>query len=143
MAQTYSFRVLENAARNYILQVNATDAVTTTAGTTNGTSTGIIAANGYTPTIHLKISRVLYNTTNCVAQLQWHATTNTVIASLSGFGDFSLYEMASRSTFINNDQGTGATGDIDLQSFAIGTVTGGAGLVTASLSLILFCIKGV
>src|ERR1700759_3419309 len=127
MAMVFTFRVLENNARNYILQVAGVDASSTTAATQDGATTGIIAANGYTPTTHFKVRRILYDTTNCIAQLQWHATSNVNLALLSGYGDYNMTDKFGMSPQgIWNDGGAGVTGDIDLNSVAIATVTAGA-----------------
>ena len=139
----FSFRVLENNARNYILQAIGADATTTTAATQDGNSTGIIAANGYTPTVHLKVRRILYSTWNCVALLQWHASSNVNLAMLNGYGDLNMTDKLGMSPQgIWDDAGSGISGDIDLYSYALATVTGGSGLVTASMTLVLFCTKG-
>lgn len=142
MAMVYTFRVLENGSRNYILQVNGTDAATTVAATADGTTTGIMAANGFTPSVKAKVQRILYNTWNNTVLVQWKATTNVNIAALSGYGDFNLGDKIGISTFINNDGGAGVTGDIDIANFGQAAVTGGAGLVAASFSLVLFVNKG-
>jgi hypothetical protein len=143
MALAYTFRVLENSARNYILQANAVDTSTTAVATTGTASNGIIAANGYTPTTHLKLYRVWYSIYNLDVRVQWHATTNVDIAIVSGgYGEMNFDEMFGHSTFVNNDGGAGVTGDIDIApSYASNITTGGG--VTASLSLTLFAIKGV
>lgn len=142
MAMAFTFRVMENAARNYILQVVGVDVASTTAATADGSTTGIVAANGYTPTTHFKVRRILYDTTNCVARIQWHATSNVDLAVLSGYGDFNLTDKAGSNPMgIWDDGGVGVTGDIDISSSAIATVATGGG-VTASITLVFFCIKG-
>jgi len=142
MALAYTFRVLENGPRNYILQANAVDVATTAVATTGTASNGIIAANGYTPTTHLKLYRIWYSIYNLDVRVQWHATTNVDIAILSGgYGDLNFDEMAAHSTFMINDGGVGVTGDIDIAPSYASTITT-AGGVTASLSLTLFAIKG-
>src|SRR5690348_12372092 len=90
MAMAFTFTVLENSSRNYILQVVGVDTGATTAYTQDGSSSGIIAANGYTPTTSLKVRKIEYNATNCAARLQWHQTTNAELAFLSGFGCLDL-----------------------------------------------------
>jgi hypothetical protein len=143
MAMSFSFRVLENGSRNYFLQVNGIDAATTTAATTDGNTTGIIAANGYSGvTTSLKVRRIIYNTVNCTARLEWHATSNTDLVYLTGYGDWEMEKWGMANQGFINDKGAGATGDIDLFSYATNTVTGGAGLFTAAMSLVLFCTKG-
>lgn len=143
MAMAFTFRVLENGARNYILQVNGADASATTAATSNGTTNGIIAANGYTGvTTHFKVRRILYNTVNSIARVQWHATSNVDLAFLNGFGDWNMTDkFGSNPQGIWDDGGTGATGDIDITSVATSTVAAGNN-ATAALSLLFFCIKG-
>lgn len=136
MAMAFTFRVLENSARNYILEVVGIDTAATTAYTSDGSSAGIIAANGYTPTTSLKVRRIIYNTTNCMARLQWHATANTELANLSGFGHMCVRDTQG----IINDKTTGSTGDIDLSSIAIAAVT--TGTVTAAMTLVIEMIKG-
>lgn len=138
MAMAFAFQVLENSARNYILSVNGVDAASTTAATTDGNSAGIIAANGYTPTTSLKVRRVVYNTTNCVVRFQWHATTNVELLNLSGYGIFDLWNTPS----LINSKATGATGDIDILTYPINTVTGGAGLFTAGFTMVIEAVKG-
>jgi hypothetical protein len=128
--------VLENSARNYILSVCGIDAAAVTAFTLDGTSNGIIAANGYTPTTSLKIRRVVYNTTNCMARLQWHATGNVDFLNLSGYGCFDVWNTPS----LINSKATGATGDIDLTTIAIAAVA--SGTITAAFTLVIEAIKG-
>jgi len=136
MAMAFTFRVLENSARNYILEVVGIDTAATTAYTSDGSSAGIIAANGYTPTTSLKVKRIVYNTTNCMARLQWHATSNVELANVSGYGQIKLCETQG----IINDKTTGSTGDIDLSSIAIAAVA--TGTVTAAMTLVIEAIKG-
>lgn len=136
MAMAFTFRVLENSARNYILEVVGVDTAATTAYTLDGTSTGIVAANGYTPTVSLKVRKIWYNTTNCMARLQWHQTTNAELANVSGYGFICLKDTMG----IQNDKGTGSTGDIDLTSIAIAAVA--SGTVTAAMTLIIEAVKG-
>lgn len=138
MAMAFTFQVLENSARNYILSINGVDSASTTAATTDGGSNGIIAANGYTPTTSLKIRRLVYNTTNCVVRFQWHATSNVDFLSLSGYGNYDLWNTPS----LINSKATGATGDIDLLTYGVNTVTGGGGLFTAGFTIVLEAIKG-
>lgn len=143
MAMAFTFRVLENGARNFILQVNGADAVTTTAATSDGTSNGILNANSITPTVHNKVRRITYNTLNCTARLQWHATTNVDLAYFTGYGEFDMIWPGNLGNMgIWDDGGTGVTGDIDLASFATNTVTGGAGLLTAAMTLLIYGVKG-
>jgi hypothetical protein len=139
MAMAFTFEVLENSARGYILHVVGVDTATTTAFTSDGSSTGIVAANGYTPTTSLKVRRVVYNMTNCMARLQWHQTTNAELINLSGYGSYDVRDNQG----IINPKGTGSTGDIDLTTYPIAAVTSGAGVVTATMSFTLECIKGV
>lgn len=136
MAMAFTFEVLENSARNYILHVVGVDAAATTAYTSDGSSTGIIAANGYTPTTSLKVRRIVYNTTNCMARLQWHQTSNAELINLSGYGTVDLRDTQG----IINPKGTGSTGDIDLTSIAIAAVA--SGTVTAAMSFTIECVKG-
>lgn len=144
MAMAFTFRVLENGARNYILQVNGVDASATTVATSNGSSNGIIAANGYAGvTTHFKVRRIIYNTVNSIARIQWHATSNIDLALLSGFGDYNMTDkVGSNSQGVWDDGGAGVTGDIDITSVATATVASGNN-ATSTLSLVLHCIKGV
>lgn len=143
MAMVFAFRVLENGPRNFVLQVNGSDTANSVAATRNGQSNGILVAAGYTPTIHFKVRRILYSLTNCVADLQWHATTNVDLAILSGFGDFTLDAMAGKSSQgIWNDAGVGVTGDIDINTITSATVTAGTNPITSAMSLVLFGLKG-
>lgn len=137
MAMAFTFQVLENSARNYILSINGVDTATTVAGTAYTTQAGIIAANGFTPTTSFKIRRLVYNTTNCVARFQWHATTNVDFLTLSGFGNFDLWNTPS----LINSKAAGATGDIDVIVSTIGAVTT-AGGSTAAMTIVLEAIKG-
>lgn len=136
MAMAFTFEVLENSARNYILHVVGVDAAATTAYTSDGSSNGIVAANGYTPTTSLKVRRIVYNTTNCMARLQWHQTSNAELINLSGYGTVDLRDTQG----IINPKGTGSTGDIDLTSIAIAAVA--SGTVTAAMSFTIECVKG-
>lgn len=136
MAMAFTFSVLENSTRNYILQITGVDTATTTAWTLDGTSNGVIAANGYTPTTSLKVRRVVYNTTGCMARLQWHQTSNVEMANISGFGTMDLRDTQG----MINPKGAGSTGDIDLTSIATSANT--AGTVTAAMTIILECTKG-
>jgi predicted ester cyclase len=137
MAMAFTFQVLDNSARNYILSINGVDVSTTVAATAYTTQSGIIAANGYTPTTSFKIRRVVYNTTNCVARFQWHATSNVDFLALSGYGNFDLWNTPS----LINSKATGATGDIDMIASTIAAVTTGGG-ATASLQIVIEAIKG-
>ena len=136
MAMAFTFRVLENSARNYILEVVGVDTAATTAYTQDGTSTGIIAANGYTPTTSFKVRKIIYSTTNCAARLQWHQTSNTELAFVNGYGQINLENTQG----VINDKGAGSTGDIDLYSIAIAAVA--SGTVTAAMTLVIECVKG-
>lgn len=137
MATAINFQVLENSARNYILAVNGVDSSTTTAATLNGASNGIIAANGYTPTTSFKIRRVVYNTTNCVVRLQWHASSNVDFLTLSGYGIFDLWNTPS---YINS-KAAGATGDIDIGATTIAAVTAGTG-ISQAFTFVIEAVKG-
>lgn len=139
MAMSFTFSVLENSARNYILQITGVDTGTTTAYTSDGSSTGIIAANGYTPTTSLKVRRFVYNTTNCAVRAQWHQTSNAELANVSGYGEIDLCNTQG----LINPKGAGSTGDIDLTTYPIAAVTAGAGIVTAMFSMTIECVKGV
>jgi hypothetical protein len=134
----FTYEVLENSARNYILHIVGVDIATTTAFTTDGNAAGIVAANGYTPTTSLKIRRVVYNTTNCAVRLQWHQTTNAEALNISGYGHYNVRDTQG----IINPKGTGSTGDIDLLTYPIAAVTAGTGVFTAMFSMTLECIKG-
>ena len=143
MAMSFTFRVLENGARNFLLQVNGADAATTTAATSDGSSNGILNANSIALSVHSKIRRITYNTLNCTARLQWHATTNVDLGYLTGYGEFNMIWPGNVNNMgFWNDAGTGVTGDIDLTSFATNTVTGGAGLLTAAMTLLIYGVKG-
>lgn len=136
MAMSFSFAVLENSQRNYILQVAGFDTGATTAGAQNGTINGIIAANGYVPSSSLKVRRIIYNLTSCTAWLQWHQTVNASLMLLSGYGTIDLRDTQG----LINPKGAGSTGDIDLATYAIST--NAAAALTAAMSLTLECIKG-
>jgi len=136
MAMSFTFSVIENSARNYILEITGVDTAATTAYTSDGTSNGIVAANGYTPTTSLKVRRIVYNTTNCMARLQWHQTSNAELANLSGYGTVDIRDTQG----MINPKGAGSTGDIDLSSIAIAAVA--SGTVTAAMTLIIECTKG-
>ncbi|MDB5607789.1 MAG: hypothetical protein JWP25_4689 [Bradyrhizobium sp.] len=136
MAMAFTFSVLENGPRNYVLHIVGVDTAATTAYTSDGSSNGVVAANGYTPTTSLKVRRIVYNTTNCMARLQWHQTTNAELANLSGYGTVDLRDTQG----LINPKGTGSTGDIDLSSIAIAAVA--SGTVTAAMSITLECVKG-
>lgn len=136
MAMAFTFEVLENGPRNYVLHIVGVDTAAVTAYTQDGNSNGIIAANGYTPTTSLKVRRILYNTTNCMARFQWHQTANAELINLSGYGTIDLRDTQG----IINPKGTGSTGDIDLSSIAIAAVA--SGTVTATMSITIECTKG-
>lgn len=137
MAMAFAFQVLENSARNYILSINGVDTATTVAATAYTTQSGIIAANGYTPTTSLKIRRILYNAQNCIARFQWHATSNVDFLTLSGYGNYDLWNTPS----LINSKATGATGDIDLIVSTISAITTGGG-ATAAMTIVLEAVKG-
>lgn len=143
MAMAFTFRVLENSARNYILQVNGVDAANTTVAAQNGTSAGIIAANGYTPTVHLKVKRLVYSNTNVLVRLQWHATSNVDLAIMTNdSGDLNLVRWGMSCQGMWNDGGVGVTGDIDIFTVPLATVAAGANPVTAATTFVLHAIKG-
>lgn len=144
MAMTFNNRVLENGARHFILQVNGVETATTVGGTQDGSATGIIAAAGYTPTAHLKVRRINYSTFNCVLNLQWHATSNVNLAAVAGAGDIRMNDnLGAAAMGIWDDGAAGVTGDIDIFTTPLTSVTAASGGVTASVTAILFCIKGV
>lgn len=138
MAMAFTFSVLENSARNYVLHVVGVDTGTTTAYTSDGSSTGIIAANSYTPTTSLKVRKVVYNTTNCVVRAQWHQNSNAEAFNVSGYGELCYTDNQG----LINPKGTGSSGDIDLTTYAIGAVTSGSNVVSAMFSMTIECIKG-
>ena len=138
MAMGFTYEVLENGPRNFILHIVGVDTATTTAFTTDGNAAGVIAANGYAPTTSLKVRRVVYNMTNCAVRLQWHQTTNAELLNLSGYGHYNVRDTQG----LINPKGTGSTGDIDLLTYPIAAVTAGAGVLTAMFSMTLECIKG-
>lgn len=143
MAFTYD--VLENGPREFIFTAIGIDATTTTAFTSEAAVTGIIAAavtaasTTYAPSVHNKVRRIIYNTTNCAIRLQWHQTSNADLITLSGYGDWNSKDCQG----ITNPNGTGSTGDIDSITIPTSSVTSGAGIVTAAASLQIYLIKGV
>jgi hypothetical protein len=147
MAMAFTYQVLENSARNLVLAVNGVDTATTVAGTQNGTQAGIYNAASVSPvpTTHFKIARILWSSYNLIARLQWHATTNVDIANLAqNFGDFNFDLRTAKSIAgINNNAGAGVTGDVDIFTTPFTSITAASGGITASLSMILFGIKGV
>lgn len=137
MAMAFTFEVLENGPRNYVLHIVGVDTAAVTAYTQDGASSGIVAANGYAAvTTSLKVRRILYNTTNCMARFQWHQTANAELINLSGYGTIDLRDTQG----IINPKGAGSTGDIDLSSIAIAAVA--SGTVTAAMSITIECTKG-
>jgi hypothetical protein len=141
---TLNYNVLENGARDLILEIVGVDTTTTVAYTSETAITGIIAAamtatsQTYTPSVHNKIKRIIYNCTNCAIRLQWHATTNTELITVSGYGEWNAKDCQG----IIDNGGAGVTGDIDWTTIPIAAVSSGAGIVTAAASLQIYLIKG-
>lgn len=139
MAMSFTYAVLENSARNYILQIVGVDTGTTTAFTSNGSATGIVAANGYAGvTPHLKVRRIVYNATNCAVRMQWHQTSNAELANIAGYGEFCVDDTQG----LINPNGTGSTGDIDLLTYPIAAVTSGSNIISAMFTMVVECVKG-
>jgi len=146
MAMAFTYQLLENGPRNLVLAINGVDAASTTAGTQDGTQAGIFAAASVTvPSVHYKVTRILYSSFNCVTRLQWHATSNVDLAILGqNYGDLNFDLKTSKAIAgINNNAGTGVTGDIDIFTTALTTLTAAGGGVTAGVSIVLFGTKGV
>jgi hypothetical protein len=146
MAMAFTYQLLESGPRNLVLAINGVDAASTTAGTQDGTQAGIFNAAGVTvPGVHYKVTRILYSSFNCVTRLQWHATSNVDLAILGqNYGDLNFDLKTSKSIAgISNNAGTGVTGDIDIFTTPLTTLTAASGGVTASVSIILYGTKGV
>lgn len=147
MAFTYD--VLHNGPRELIFTAIGIDTTTTVAFTSEAAVTGIIAAamtatsNTYTPSVHNKVRRILYSTTNCAIRLQWHQTSNVELITLNGYGDWNANLLYGGSQGLTNPNGTGSSGDIDSITIPVAAVTAGAGVVTAAASLQFYIIKGV
>lgn len=142
MAFSYSFRVLENGARDMILQVQAFDsstgAIASGAGTT---SNGILNANSLPLSTHTKVRRLLFTVSpSVIVRVQWHATSNVDIALLAANGDYNLDYARSGCQGIFDDGGSGVTGDIDIAPFYATAATGASG--PSSFSFVLFMVKG-
>jgi hypothetical protein len=138
MAMAFTYSVLENGPRNYILHIVGVDTGTTTAYTSNGSASDIVAANGYTPTTSFKIRNIVYNTTNCAVRLQWDETTDGEAINLSGYGHYKLKDNQG----LINPKGAGSNGDLVLTTYPIAAVTAGAGVVSSMFSMTIECIKG-
>lgn len=146
MAMAFTYQVLENGPRNLVLAINGVDAATTTGGTQDGSQTAVFVAAGLTaPTIHYKVTRILYSSFNCLTRLQWHATSNVDLAILGqNYGDLNFDLRTAKSIAgINNNGGAGVTGDIDIFTTPLTTLTAAGGGITASVSIWLFGTKGV
>lgn len=137
MAFTYD--VIENSARNFIFLANGVDSTTTVAFTSEAAVTGIIAAAGYTPTVHLKIRRITHTLGNCLIRLQWHQTSNADAIILAGGRNWDFKNTSG----LCNPGGAGATGDLDSITIPIAAVSSGSGIVTATASILFECVKGV
>lgn len=145
MAMAFTYQALENGPRNLVLAINGADGANTTAGTQNGSVSGIFNAASITvPTVKYKVTRILYSSFNCVTRLQWHATSNVDLFILGqNFGDVRFDLMANKGLAgINNNAGTGVTGDIDLLTTPLTALTAAGGGVTAAVSIILYGTKG-
>lgn len=145
----FTYEVLENGPREFIFLATGIDATTTVAYTSEAAVTGIIAAavtaasTTYVPSVHNKVRRILYNTTNCAIRLQWHQSTNADLVTLSGYGDWNANLLYGGSQGITNPNGAGSTGDIDSITIPIAAVSSGSGIVTAAASLQFWITKGV
>ena len=146
MAMAFTYQVLAKSARNLVLQVNGVDAATVTGGTQDGSQAGIFNAAGISPvpTAHYKVTRLLWSAFNCVARLQWHATSNVDLAILTNtYGDINFDLMTAKSVAgINNNAGAGVSGDIDIFTTPLNTLTAAGGGVCAAISLTLFGTLG-
>lgn len=144
----FTYEVLENGPREFIFTAAGIDTTTTVAFTAESAITGIIAAavtaasTTYAPSVHNKVRRILYSTTNCFLRLQWHQTSNADFLALGGsasWGDWNSKDCQG----ITNPNGTGSTGDIDVTVIPIAAVSSGTGVVTAAASLQIYLVKGV
>lgn len=145
MAMAFTYQLLENGPRNLVLAINGVDTATTTAGTQDGSQAGIFAAASVTvPPVHYKVTRILYSSFNCITRLQWHATSNVDLAILGqNYGDINFDLRTSKAIAgINNNGGAGVTGDIDIFTTPLTTLTAASGGVTAGVSIFLFGTKG-
>lgn len=147
----FTYEVLHNGPRELVFLATGIDATTTVAFTSEAAVTGIIAAamtatsNTYTPTVHNKLRRLIYSTTNCAIRLQWHQTSNADLLTVGGaasWGDWNTNLLFSGSQGITNPNGAGSTGDIDSITIPIAAVSSGAGIVTAAASLMFYITKG-
>jgi hypothetical protein len=146
MAMAFTYQLLESSTRNLVFAINGADAATTVAGTQNGTQAGIFnAASVAVPTVHYKVTRILYSSFNCITRLQWHATSNVDLAILGqNYGDLNFDLRTAKSIAgINNNGGAGVTGDIDIFTTPLTALTAAGGGITAGVSIILFGTKGV
>lgn len=147
----YTYEVLHNGPRELVFTAIGIDATTTVAFTSESAVTGIIAAamtatsNTYTPTVHNKLRRLLYSTTNCAIRLQWHQTTNADLLTVGGsasWGDWDANKLFAGSQGLFCPNGAGASGDIDMITIPIAAVTSGSSVVTAAASLMFYIAKG-
>lgn len=150
LAFTYS--VTENGARELIFTAAGIDTTTTVAFTAETALTGIIAAamtaasQTYTPSVHNKFRRILWNTSNCILRIQWHQSSNADMLTVGGsasWGDWHMNPLYSGSQGLICPNGAGASGDIDITVIPIAAVTSGSGVVTAAASLTFYITKGV
>lgn len=103
MADAVNTQIVENGPRNLIMKF-----------TNNSDGTGetdVVKVNVSTLALSLtslKIRRIIYNVTSGAVIIKWDATTDNVIAVLSGYGD---YDMRNTQGMFNPAT-TGNTGNI-------------------------------
>lgn len=124
MADAVSTIVMENGPRNYIAVF-----------TNNSDSTGESNVTKVTEAtlgtlISAKVRRIVYNVTSGSVIIAWKASTNNVIAEVSGYGEINLKDTQG----ITNPATTGNTGDI--------TFTTKTFVAASGYTIVLEIVKG-
>lgn len=114
MANAVVVQILEEGPRNAVVKVTGVlDTSDVASSKLIDTATLNQGGTGPVPD-KLRINEIQYSVSSQLqVRLDWHATTNVVIAGLSGSGEFEACEYGG----INNNAGVGVDGDIDLVTY--------------------------
>ena len=131
MADTVSSQTIEDGPRNLVMKfTNVSD------GTGESDVVKVdVSALGVSIT-SLKVRKIEYNVTGGAVRIEWDATTDVVLAYLSGYGTYYLKD--TQGAF--NPAGTGNTGDILFTTS--GFIAAGASNPASGYTITLFMTKG-
>jgi len=134
MADTVASQIIENGPRRFVIKLTNFSDGTGESNVTKVTAAqlGATAANGLQ---HAKLRKVEYAVPTGLVQIQWKASTNVDAVILSGTHTLDFSDTQG----IQNDAGSGVTGDVTL------TTQGFKAVATAAsgYTIVLYFIKGI